>query len=69
MPLFDFKCNACNHELELICSFESSESELPCTEMLESGDICKGHLIKQVSAPGGLDFRGLGCYKVEKYRK
>ena len=69
MPFFDFKCNICNHEQELLCSFESSELELPCTEMLESGDICKGHLVKQACAPGGFGFNGLGCYHNEKHLK
>lgn len=62
MPFFDMKCNECEVVIEVLCSFEESEKELDC-----GVDKCVGKLIKQVSAPGGFEFNGLGCYHVEKH--
>lgn len=69
MPFFDMKCNQCETVTEMLLSFEESEAIHICTKELQEGLFCAGELTKQVSAPGGFEFHGQGCYQTEKHRR
>jgi len=53
VPLYEYRCTACNHRFEKIQSFNSPElSECP---------VCQGKLERPLSAPA-FQFKGAGWY-------
>lgn len=54
MPVYEYRCRACNHQFEIQQSF-SDDALSTCPE-------CEGEL-RKVFAPVGITFKGSGFYK------
>ena len=60
MPTYQYACNACSHEFEVVQSF-SDDSLTTCPE-------CGGEIRKIYSAVGVV-FKGSGFYKTDSVKK
>lgn len=60
MPTYQYACNACSHEFEVVQSF-SDDSLTTCPE-------CDGEIRKIYSAVGVV-FKGSGFYKTDSVKK
>jgi len=54
MPIYEYHCNNCNYDFELLQSVKESHSAI-CP-------ICNKTANKKISLPGGLVFKGSGFY-------
>lgn len=54
MPLYDFKCEACEHILEKICSHEKAKDGLECP-------VCGKHMILLPCKGGGFRIFGFSA--------
>ena len=66
MPTYDYRCDACGHELELFQSFsESAKRKCPACKKLK--------LKRLIGMGGGVIFKGSGFYQTdyrsESYKK
>lgn len=60
MPIFDYKCNVCNHQFD--CYFSSREKvtqQVPC-------ENCKNPADKIISSSVGIIFNGAGFSVIDK---
>lgn len=55
MPIYEFICNLCNEQTELMISFEESKKVINCPR------CAGGQLIKLLSKPA-IHFKGPGFY-------
>lgn len=60
MPLYDFKCPQCGKEVDL---FQSSKAPMPACP------TCGCEMDKQISKPGGFEFKGSGFYATDYKNK
>ena len=60
MPLFEYRCQQCGHEFEVIQKFSDP--------VLETCEICGGRLQKLLSSPA-IQFKGAGWYITDYSRK
>lgn len=56
MPLYDYKCPKCGTEIDVLQSFTSPAPNCP-----ECGTV----MSKEVSKPGGFEFKGSGFYATD----
>jgi len=58
MPTYDYRCDACGHELEIFHSMtEAAKRKCP-----ECGKL---KLVRQIGAGGGVIFKGSGFYETD----
>lgn len=57
MPLYSFKCQKCNYTFTVLQRFDDPEPYCP-----ECGSVKTD---KQVTAPGGFEFKGGGFYHTD----
>ena len=58
MPTYDYRCDACAHELEIFHSMKDS----PKRKCPECGKL---KLVRQIGAGGGVIFKGSGFYETD----
>ena len=58
MPTYDYRCDACGHELEIFHSM----TEAPKRKCPECGKL---KLVRQIGAGGGVIFKGSGFYETD----
>ena len=60
MPIFDYKCDSCDHIKE--CIVRNSEQEIFCEK-------CNDKMKRQLSTPAGFNFKGSGFSETDYKRK
>lgn len=56
MPIFDYICHTCGAEVEKIV--KSNQIEMMC-------DNCENIMMRKVSAPAAIQFKGSGFYETD----
>lgn len=60
MPIYEYHCESCNYDFELLQGINESHSA--------TCPLCKKKAMKKISLPGGLVFKGSGFY-ITDYNK